>query len=144
MIAKAWLMLGVGSLSATLAACETRPAGAASTATSVRATDASAKEAAVATVVLVANLGEAEASCGCGQIIRAVRAAAARGVRTREIDARNRDDLVVAAQRYKVLVQPAVVMVDAADAEVRRYDGESKETVASLVADLDRLASRKR
>ncbi len=102
---------------------------------------AAAPLAAGGTVVLVANLGEAEDECGCGEIIRDVRAAAQKGVSTKEIDTRtNKDE----AKKYRVLVVPAVVFLDASGKELRRYEGESEETIKNMKVDLDTLASAKK
>ena len=96
----------------------------------------------IATVVMVANMGEADESCGCGDIIRSVRSAAAKGVRTREVDTRNKSDLIAATQKYRIVVQPSVVMVDDADHEVRRFEGESKDTTTALQTELERLVKK--
>ncbi|WP_437723540.1 hypothetical protein [Sorangium sp. So ce861] len=89
-------------------------------------------------VVLVADLAEADHACGCGEIIRVVRAAAQKGVPTKEIDTRtNKEE----AKKYRVLVAPAVLLLDSDGKEARRYEGESSDTVASMKADLDALAS---
>lgn len=92
-------------------------------------------------VVLVANLGEAEDSCGCGAIIREVRAASQKGVPTQEIDTRTNKD---GAKRYRVTVVPAVVFLDTSGKELRRYEGESEETMKNMKVDLDALASAKK
>ncbi len=85
-------------------------------------------------VLLFADLGEADEDCGCGKIIRAVRGLAAKGVATREND----DEL---GRRYKVTTNPTVVVLDREGHEQTRYEGESKDTIAKLSADLDKLAS---
>ena len=86
------------------------------------------------TVVLVANMGEADEECTCGEIIRAVRAASKRGVATREIDTQNgKDD----AREFRALVVPTVVMLDGAGNEIRRYEGESSDAFRKIKADLD-------
>ena len=92
-------------------------------------------------VVIVANMGEAEDGCGCGQIIRAVRATAQKGVPTKEIDTRtNRDE----AKKYRALVVPTVLVLDPSGAECRRWEGESGDTIEKMKADLDMLASTKK
>lgn len=88
-------------------------------------------------VILFADPREAGASCGCGEIFRAVRAAGARGVRTREVDPEREREVV---RRYRVTVEPTVVFVDPTGRETARREGESADTIASLQADLDRLA----
>jgi len=83
-----------------------------------------------ATVVLVADPREAEASCGCAEVIRIARAAAdVPGVRYEEIDPRSSQDT---AQRYGVRVVPAVLIIDAAGAEQARFEGESSSVIAQL------------
>lgn len=81
------------------------------------------------TVVLFADLREADEIPGCGEIIKAVRAAATRGIPTRELDA-NHD--ATKASEYKLLVAPSVVILDANGEEIGRFEGESRETIASL------------
>ena len=98
---------------------------------------APAKAAKPATVLLVVNLGEEDEEGGCGDIIHAVRGAATKGVHTREVDTRNASERDATAKKYRVLVQPAVIFLDASDHELRRYDGESTETIRALRADLD-------
>lgn len=130
-----WLVLAIGLFG--LAGCRS---GEASRDASPSAS-AAAPLPAGASVVLVANLGEAEDSCGCGEIIRDVRAAAQKGVSTKEIDTRtNKDE----AKQYRVSVIPAVVFLDSSGKELRRYEGESEETTKRMRADLDALASTKR
>ena len=87
-------------------------------------------------LILVADLAEADESCGCGQVIRAVRAAAKRGVPTKEFQPGSDDKLL---KQYKVTVAPTVLVIDPAGTAVARYEGESKDTVASLKAQLDKL-----
>lgn len=84
-------------------------------------------------VLLFANLAEADEDCGCGKIIRAVRGVAAKGVATREND----DEL---GHKYKVTTNPTVVILDREGHEQARYEGESKDTLGKLSADLDKLA----
>ncbi len=93
---------------------------------------------ATTTVVLIANLAEADEECGCGEIIRAVRTAAKKGVATKEIDTRTNK---ANAQKYAARVVPTVVVVDGAGKELRRYQGESEDAIKSLKADLDALAT---
>lgn len=88
-------------------------------------------------VILFADPAEAEASCGCGEIFRAIRAASTRGVRTREVDPEREREAI---RQYRVTVEPTVIFVDAAGDEVSRREGETGETIAALQADLDRLA----
>lgn len=92
-------------------------------------------------VVIVANMAEADEECGCGQIIRAVRATASKGVATKEIDTRSDKD---GAKKYRALVVPTVLVLDPSGAEVRRWEGESGDTIKNMRADLDVLASTKK
>ncbi len=85
-------------------------------------------------VVLVADVREAESDCGCGEIIRRVRAAKARGVSVAELAP---DDGAVL--RYGVTVAPTVVFLGRAGEVVSRREGEGPETIAAISADLDRL-----
>jgi hypothetical protein len=91
-------------------------------------------------VILFADPKEAEESCGCGEIFRAVRAAGTRGVRTREVDPERERDVV---RQYRVTVEPTVIFVDATGREVSRREGESGDTIAALQSDLDRIAERR-
>lgn len=117
----------------------TRTAGADTSGGQPAAANSAAK---VATVVLVANMEEADETCGCGQMIRAVRSAGAKGLSTREVDTRNKADLAAATKAYHIVVQPSVVMVDGSDHEVRRYEGESKDTIGKLMTDLESLVKK--
>ncbi len=122
-------------------ACFAAAAGCHSSAAGETATQA-ATSAKPAAVIMAVNLGEEDEQGGCGDVIHAVRAAAPKGVRTREIDTRKKDEMTVASKKYRIVVQPTVVLVDDADNEVRRYEGESKDTIAALKADLDRLTQK--
>ena len=88
-------------------------------------------------VLLFADPKEAEESCGCGEIFRAVQASSSRGVRTQVVDPERERDLV---RQYRVTVAPTVIFADATGSEVSRHEGESRETIVALQADLDRLA----
>lgn len=87
-------------------------------------------------VILFADPREAEESCGCGEVFRAVRAASTRGVRTREVNPERERDVV---SQYRVTVEPTVIFVDAAGRELSRHEGESDGTIAAIRAELDRL-----
>ena len=82
-----------------------------------------------ARVVLFADMREADEIPGCGEIIKAVRDAASRGIATRELDA-NRD--AAKAREYKLFVAPSVLIFDATGQEIGRFQGESKDTIATL------------
>lgn len=90
-------------------------------------------------VVLVADLREADDDCPCGEIIRLVRAAKARGVTVREVPP---SDTAVAKQ-YGVTLAPTVLVLDASGKVVERHEGESSDTVAAIKASLDRLTKTK-
>lgn len=80
-------------------------------------------------VVLVADLREATSECGCGQIIRAVRDAAARGVKVREIDPATEPE---GGKAYGILVAPTVGILDGDGTLSRQFVGEDAETLAAL------------
>ncbi len=106
-------------------------------------TQASAPDLAKPTnLVMAINLGEEDEQGGCGDVIHAVRAAAKSGVRTREIDTRNKADMEAASKKYRIVVQPTVVLLDDADKEVKRFEGESTETITALKTDLDTMAKK--
>ena len=88
------------------------------------------------TVVLFADLREADEIPGCGEIIKAVRDAATRGIPTRELDT-NHD--AKKASEYKLLVAPSVVILDTTGREIGRFEGESRDTIASLTQAINRL-----
>lgn len=89
-------------------------------------------------VVLFADLSEVDEAEGCGAIIRVVREARRRGLAAEEIDARSGAD---ASARYRILVAPTVVVLDAAGRELRRFEGESPQTVRAIQTELERLAT---
>ena len=97
-----------------------------------------AKATARGSVVLVADPGEADADCPCGEIIRAVRAARARGIAVREVPP---SDTAVARQ-YGVTLAPTVLILDSAGKVVERHEGESPEAVAAIKASLERLVAK--
>lgn len=89
-------------------------------------------------VLLVADPGEAEESCGCGEIIRMVRHAQKHGVRIREVAPGAAPEL---ERQYRVAVAPTVLFLDANGREIARHEGESSAVVDSIRAGLDRLAA---
>ncbi len=85
-------------------------------------------------VVLVADVREAESDCGCGEIIRRVRAARARGVSVQELAP---DD--PATRRYGVTVAPTVVFLGKTGEVLSRREGEGPEVISAISAELERL-----
>ncbi len=83
-------------------------------------------------VLLFADLREIDEAHGCGDIIRSVRATAARGVPTRE-----NDDAL--GRAHHVTVEPTVVILDANGTEQARFEGESGATIDALHAALAKL-----
>lgn len=91
-------------------------------------------------VVMFVDLSEENEEEGCGAIIHAVRAAAARGVLTTEVDTRSSGDQ---ARRYRLLIAPAVVFYDERGIETARLEGEAPDTIKQLRTRLERLAARR-
>ena len=91
-------------------------------------------------VVLVANAREADSECGCGQIIRRVRAAKAHGITVEEVAPGDLD----VARRYGVTVVPTVVFLDAAGQVIARREGESPDILAAVSTDLSGLEGARR
>jgi hypothetical protein len=87
-------------------------------------------------VVLFVDLSEVDEVEGCGALIQAVREARTRGLATEEVDARDPGE---GAKRYRLLTAPAVLLLDGSGREVRRFEGESPETIAAVRAELARL-----
>lgn len=90
-------------------------------------------------VILVADPREADSECGCGQIIRRVREAMARGVDVQEIGPAE-----PVAARYGVTVAPTVLILDADGRVIARREGESNDALAAISADLAALEGKKR
>lgn len=91
-------------------------------------------------VVLVADTREADSECGCGKIIRRVRAAKAQGVMVEELAPDNAE----AGRRYGVTVVPTVVFLGPDGQVLARREGESEEVLAALSADLSKLEGTRR
>lgn len=85
-------------------------------------------------VLLWADLREAEDACVCGEIIRTVRAAANRGVVTRE-----NDDAL--GKEHRVTVEPTVIVLDAQGREEARYEGEESSTLTKIRDHLTKVPS---
>ena len=133
---RGWLALGALLIGIISGACQSRAAA-------DPPPSASGTAATTATnVLLFANLGEVDEPCTCGDVIRAVRAAAARGVKAREVDTRNNDEKAKVSQQYRILVSPAVLFLDNGGNEVSRFEGESKETVDGVKTTLDKMTKK--
>ena len=89
-------------------------------------------------LLLIADLTEADESCGCGEIIRMVRGAEGHGIAVREVAPGAAPDL---ERKYRVTVTPTVLWLDNAGREILRREGESPAVVDSIRADLGRLTA---
>lgn len=87
--------------------------------------------------MLYVDLGEVDEAEGCGAIIRAVRRAGKSGMVTEEIDVR----IAEPPTKYRLLVAPAVLILDAAGQEVGRFEGESPTTIRAIEAALGKLTA---
>lgn len=131
-------------------ACQSRAAASAKPSSSTLAVSAkptpsagsAAPNAANTTVLLYANMGEDHDECVCGQMIRAVRAAAGKGVKVREVDTRDKNKQAAVSKKYKIMVAPAVLFLDAKGKVTRRFEGESSDTMKALDSALGRLEKR--
>lgn len=92
-------------------------------------------------VLLFADPDEAESACGCGQIIRLVRGAGARGVEVREVAPGGDASLEC---EYRVTVAPTVLFLDSTGHVVARHEGEAPEIVEAIRSGIDRLAGGRR
>ena len=128
---RGWFALGALIVGLASGACQSRAAADPPPAGSTTST--------ATNVLLFANLSEADEPCACGDVIRAVRAAAARGVKAREVDTRNKDEKAKVSQQYRIMVSPAVLFLDDGGKEVTRFEGESKETTDGVKTTLDKM-----
>jgi hypothetical protein len=87
-------------------------------------------------VILVADPREAESTCGCGDIIRAVRAAGERGVVIREVMPGSAE-----SRAYRVTVSPTVLFLDPQGTIVARHEGEGPATISAIRARLDQASA---
>ena len=97
-----------------------------------------AGEEATPSVLLFADPDEADEVGGCGEIFTLVRAAAARGIPTLEIDPHGDSELI---RTHRVVVSPTVILRDEHGLETVRHEGEDAGTIAAIEADLERLAA---
>jgi hypothetical protein len=91
-------------------------------------------------IVLVADLSEAESEDPCAEVIRLVRAAAARGVLVREIPSGQESPLL---RQYRITVEPTVLLLDTGGRVLARHEGESPETIAAIRSSLEKLSRRR-
>lgn len=88
-------------------------------------------------VLLVADLSEAdEEGDACAQIIQAVRAVGKRGVSVQEFNPDSKSPLIA---RYRILSIPTVLVLDQKGEVMSRYEGESRQTLASIRSELEHL-----
>lgn len=88
-------------------------------------------------ILLVADLSEAnEANDVCAGIIHAVRDAAQRGISVKEVTPDSDSQFL---KRYHILTAPTVVILDHKGNEEARFEGESKDTLAAILARLAAL-----
>lgn len=91
-----------------------------------------------ASVLLFADLREAgEGEDGCALIIRTVRSARQRGVSVTEYDAGSSPDV---RKKYRVVVDPTVIVLDARGHEIARHEREDSATIAAIRADIARVS----
>ena len=88
------------------------------------------------TVLLVADLSEADSADPCAQIIHAVRAARERGIPVQELNADSKSEIL---RDYHVLTIPTVLILDRSGQVVSRFEGEDLPTVAAIRNQLDNL-----
>lgn len=84
-------------------------------------------------LVLFADLREADSACGCGEVIRAVREAARQGWGLRELEPGSPDPLVA---RFALKASPTVLLLGPDGRERKRFEGEGPETLRDLRAHL--------
>jgi hypothetical protein len=88
-------------------------------------------------VLLVAELSEASSpGDACAEIIHYVRAARDRGIAVQELEPGSKSELLA---RYHVLTVPTVLILDPGGNEVSRYEGEGRDTVKAVKAELEQL-----
>lgn len=88
------------------------------------------------TVILVADLSEADSADACAEIIHSVRAARERGVQVQELSPDSKSEVL---QRYRVLTIPTVLILDQGGQVVLRFEGEDRQTVTAVRTKLAQL-----
>jgi hypothetical protein len=90
-------------------------------------------------LILFADLREADSSCGCGEVIRAVREAAKKGVALQEMEPGPTDPV---ATRYALKTSPTVLVLGPDGTEQARFEGEGPDTIQGLRSQLQGLTSK--
>lgn len=91
-----------------------------------------------ASVLLFADLSEAsETEDACGVIIQTVRSARERGITVTEYDSGAAPDV---RRQHRVVVEPTVIVLDAAGREIARHEGEDADTVTAVREDIERVS----
>lgn len=88
------------------------------------------------TVLLVADLSEADSADACAEIIQSVRAARERGVQVQELGPDSKSEML---HRYRVLTTPTVLILDRGGQVVLRFEGEDRQTVTAVRTQLAQL-----
>ena len=88
------------------------------------------------TVLLVADLSEADSADACAEIIHSVRAACERGVQVQELSPDSKSEML---HRYRVLTIPTVLILDKGGRVVLRFEGEDRQTVTAVRTQLAQL-----
>lgn len=90
----------------------------------------------IPTVVLVADLSEADSGDACADIIRSVREAGRRGVQVQELSPDSTSEVL---RQYRVLTIPTVLILDRRGQVVSRFEGEDRQTVIAVRNQLSQL-----
>jgi hypothetical protein len=90
----------------------------------------------IPTVLLVADLNEADSEDACADIIRSVREAGRRGVQVQELSPDSTSEVL---RQYRVLTIPTVLILDRRGQVVSRFEGEDRQTVIAIRNQLSRL-----
>jgi hypothetical protein len=88
------------------------------------------------TVILVADLSEADSADACAEIIDSVRAARERGVQVQELSPDSKSEML---HRYRVLTIPTVLILDQGGQVLLRFEGEDRQTVTAVRTKLAQL-----
>jgi hypothetical protein len=102
---------------------------------SARATEENARP----SVVLIADLSEADSADACAEIIHSVRAAHERGVQVLELSPDSKSEML---RRYHVLTAPTVLVLDDSGAVLKRFEGEDRQTVEAVRTQLAQMHRR--